>query len=347
MNENEFRKYGYKIIDKIAEYLTNIEKYPVRSQVSPGDIKSKIPAEAPFESQEFEKILRDFDEIIIPGITHWQSPNYFAYFPSNTSYPSILGELLSSGIAVNGFSWETSPAATELEEVVMDWLRDMLGLSSEFTGVIQDTASTATLCSILTAREKKTEFTSGRAGLAGTKFRVYSSGEVHSSIDKAVRIAGIGTDNLVKVPVDNNFAMIADELRIAVVNDIEQGYVPLCVVSAMGTTGSLAFDPIENIDAIAKEFGLWHHIDGAYAGSAFILEEYSEYSKLASMCDTFVFNPHKWLFVNFDFSAYFVKDRESLIKTFEITPEYLRYIIGTEVNNYRDWGIQLGRRFRA
>lgn len=261
-------KYGYKIIDKIAEYLTNIEKYPVRSQVSPGDIKSKIPAEAPFESQEFEKILRDFDEIIIPGITHWQSPNYFAYFPSNTSYPSILGELLSSGIAVNGFSWETSPAATELEEVVMDWLRDMLGLSSEFTGVIQDTASTATLCSILTAREKKTEFTSGRAGLAGTKFRVYSSGEVHSSIDKAVRIAGIGTDNLVKVPVDNNFAMIADELRIAVVNDIEQGYVPLCVVSAMGTTGSLAFDPIENIDAIAKEFGLWHHIDGAYAGSA-------------------------------------------------------------------------------
>ncbi len=347
MNENEFRKYGYKIIDRIAEYLSNVEKYPVRSQSKPGEIKSQIPNYPPNEKQDFEIILRDFEEIIVPGITHWQSPNYFAYFPSNTSYPSILGELLSSGIAVNGFSWETSPAATELEEVIMNWFRDIIGLSPEFTGVIQDTASTATLCSILTAREKKSDFEIGKSGFGNNKYRVYASQEVHSSIEKAVRIAGIGTDNLVKIEVDANYALRTDKLRTSLHNDIKNGYLPLCIVSAMGTTGSLAFDPIEEIDAIAKEFDLWHHIDAAYAGSAFILEEYSDYAKLTSMCDTFIFNPHKWLFVNFDFSAYFVKDRQSLIKTFEITPEYLRYVTGTEVNNYRDWGIQLGRRFRA
>ncbi|MBE2188401.1 MAG: aspartate aminotransferase family protein [Candidatus Kapabacteria bacterium] len=347
MKKKEFIKHGYQIIDKIAEYLSEADKYPVRSQVKPGEIKSQIPTTPPNESQNFDEILNDFDNIIVPGLTHWQSPNFYAYFPSNTSYPSILGELMTSGLGVNTFSWETSPAATELEEIVTDWLRQMIGLSDDFVGVIHDTASTATLCSILTAREKMSNFETGKKGIGGKIFRVYASSEIHSSVDKAVRIAGIGTDNLVKIPVDNNFAMRADLLRQAIESDLKAGFTPMCVVSAMGTTGSLAFDPIAENYKICKEFGLWHHIDAAYAGSAFILEEFKHLSELASHCDTFVFNPHKWLFINFDFSAYFVKDEESLIRTFEILPEYLRYKRGSEVKNYRDWGIQLGRRFRA
>ncbi|PKL86069.1 MAG: aspartate aminotransferase family protein [Ignavibacteriae bacterium HGW-Ignavibacteriae-1] len=347
MKKNEFIKHGYQIIDKIAEYLSEADKYPVRSQVKPGEVRSQIPASPPNEGEDFDDILKDFDNIIMPGLTHWQSPNFYAYFPANTSYPSILGELMTSGLGVNAFSWETSPAATELEETVMDWLRQMLGLSNDFVGVIQDTASTATICSILTAREKMSNFESGKKGIGGKIFRVYASTEIHSSIEKAVRIAGIGTDNLVKIPTDENYAMRSDLLRDAIQSDLKAGFTPMCVVSAMGTTGSLAFDPIAENYEICKEFGLWHHIDAAYAGSAFILEEFKHLSELASLCDTFVFNPHKWLFINFDFSAYFVKDEESLIRTFEILPEYLRYKRGSEVKNYRDWGIQLGRRFRA
>lgn len=347
MKKNEFIKYGYMIIDRIAEYLSENEKYPVRSQIQPGDVKKLIPKDAPNESQDFDELLNDFENIIMPGLTHWQSPNFYAYFPSNNSYPSILGELLASGIAVNAFSWETSPAATELEEVMMEWLRKIIGLPDSFVGVIQDTASTATLCSILTAREKKTNFETRLKGFTGKIFRVYSSSEIHSSVDKAVRIAGIGSDNLVKIPVDDTFALRPELLRDAIISDLNAGFTPLCVVSGMGTTGSLAFDPISEISDICREFELWHHIDAAYAGSAFMLDEFKHFADLAALCDTFVFNPHKWLFINFDFSAYFVKDKKSLIRTFEISPEYLRYAGGSEVNNYRDWGIQLGRRFRA
>ena len=347
MNSEEFRKNGREVIDFIADYLENTERYPVKSQVNPGDIFSQIPESAPNEAENFENILNDFKNVIMPGITHWQSPNFYAYFSSNNSYESILGELLSAGLGVHAFSWETSPAATELEEAMMIWLRQIIGLSDDFTGVIQDTASTATLCSILTARDKKFRDNTKLDKSEIHGLRIYCSNQAHSSIERAVMISGIGVENLVKIDVDSNYAMDINALREAIKTDISNDYIPLCIVSAIGTTGSLAVDPVGEICKIAKEFELWHHIDAAYSGNAMILDEYKYLANQAEGCDTFVFNPHKWLFFNFDFSAYFVKDKQALISTFEILPEYLKTAQGSTVNNYRDWGIQLGRRFRA
>lgn len=347
MNSDEFKKYGREVIDFIADYLENVEKYPVKSQVVPGEVISKLPNEAPINSENFDSIFDDFKSIILPGITHWQSPNFFAYFSSNNSYESILGELLSAGLGVHAFSWETSPSATELETAMMVWIRDIIGLSDNFTGVIQDTASTATLCSILTARDKKLRENSELKQADISRFRVYCSKEAHSSIERAVRISGIGHKNLVKINLDTDFAMDINHLKQSIDADRKNGLIPLCVVSAIGTTGSLAVDPVGEICKIAKETNLWHHIDAAYSGNAFILDEYKYLALQAEGCDTFVFNPHKWLFVNFDFSAYYVKDTQALISTFEILPEYLKTSQGTTVNNYRDWGVQLGRRFRA
>lgn len=347
MNSEDFRKYGREMIDFIADYLENNEKYPVKSQVKPREIFSQIPESPPDDAESFDDILRDISNIIMPGITHWQSPNFYAYFSSNNSYESILAELLSAGLGVHAFSWETSPAATELEEAMMNWLRLAIGLSTDFTGVIQDTASTATLCSVLTARNKRLRENSDLNQSDISRFRVYCSKEAHSSIERAVMISGIGYQNLIKIDVDEKFALNIQNLRERIENDLANNLIPLCVVSAIGTTGSLAVDPVSEVSKIAKEFNLWHHIDAAYSGNAMILDEYKYLSKAADDCDTFVFNPHKWLFFNFDFSAYFVKDKEALISTFEILPEYLKTSQGSAVNNYRDWGVQLGRRFRA
>ena len=348
MDNKDFRKYAHQLADRIADYYEDIEKYPVKSQVKPKEIFDLLPDKAPLESDDFEKILNDFDKIIMPGITHWQHPRFHAYFPANTSFPSLLGEMLTSALGAQCMMWETSPAAAELEEKMMIWLRQMIGLPKEFEGVIQDTASTATLVSILTAREHYSNFGINKDGFnSAENYRVYCSSEAHSSIEKAVKIAGIGKNNLVKIPVDEEFKMIPEELNDAVIFDIQRGYRPLCIVAALGTTGSTAVDPLDEIGKIAKEYDIWLHVDAAYAGSALILPEFQKYLKGIEYADTFVFNPHKWLFTNFDCSAYFVRDKESLIRTFEIMPEYLKTKVDLQVNNYRDWGIALGRRFRA
>jgi aromatic-L-amino-acid decarboxylase len=344
----EFKKHGYQFINWIAEYLENIEKYPVKSQVKPNDIYNLLPEKAPETVEPIDKIFEDFKNIILPGITHWQSPNFYAYFPANSSNPSLLAEMLMSALGVQNMKWETSPAATELEERVMNWLKDMLGLPQKFSGVIQDTASTSTLAAIITARERYSDFKINSDGFNNFgNLRVYCSFEAHSSIEKAVKIAGIGKNNLVKIKVDDKFGMIASELENSVIRDIEKGYSPMCVVAALGTTGSTAVDPLEEIAEICKKYNLWFHIDAAYAGSALILPEYRWMIKGIENADSFVFNPHKWLFTNFDCSAYFVKDKGSLIRTFEILPEYLKTLSDDKVNNYCDWGIPLGRRFRA
>ena len=347
-NLNEFKKYAYEFIDWIVEYYKNIENNPVKSQVKPKEIFNKLPDSPPENSESMDSIFKDFQNIILPGITHWQSPNFHAYFPANSSFPSLLAEMLTSALGVQGMKWETSPSATELEEKVMNWLKDMIGLPKNFSGVIQDTASTSTLASIICAREKFSDFKINQSGFKDFEnLRVYCSTETHSSIEKAVKIAGIGKSNLVKVNVDEKFKMNTGELEKEIKKDIEKGYKPLCVVAALGTTSSTAVDPLEKISEICKKYNLWLHVDAAYAGSALILPEYGWMIKGIEQADSFVFNPHKWLFTNFDCSAYFVKEKEYLIRTFEILPEYLKTISDSKVNNYCDWGIPLGRRFRA
>lgn len=347
MKTDEFRKIGHELVDWIAEYYDTIEDFPVMSKVQPKEIYSILPASPPNKPESFEQIFQDFNDIIMPGITHWQHPKFFGYFPANTSLPSILGEMLTSALAAQCMVWQTSPAAAELEERVMEWLAEMLGLPFEFSGVIQDTASTSTLCSILTAREKKTDYNSNTNGIDSNNYRVYCSEEAHSSVDKAVKIAGIGSNNLVKIPVDENFAMKPKELEKKIKEDIENGKIPLCIVAAIGTTGSVAVDPLKSIGKIAEKYKIWLHVDAAFAGTALLLPEHRKMIDGIEKADTFVFNPHKWMFTNFDCSAYFVKDKTALIRTFEIMPEYLKTGVDSKVNNYRDWGIQLGRRFRA
>lgn len=347
MTNEEFRENGHRLVDWIADFYQNIEQYPVKSQVSPGEILSKLPDAAPDKPSDFNPIFQDFVNILLPGITHWQHPNFHAFFPANSSYPSILGELLTSALGAQCMIWETSPAAAELEEKVMEWFKQMMNLPTNWHGVIQDTASTATLAALLTAREKKTNFEINQSGFNHQKLRVYCSTETHSSIEKAVKIAGIGKKNLIKIPVDDNRAMIPALLQQAIEVDLANGYIPCAIVSALGTTGTLAFDPVDEIGHIAVRYSIWHHIDAAYAGSAFLLPEYQHYTQGFELADSYVFNPHKWLFTNFDCTAYFVKDKNALIDTFEVLPEYLKTKTRGKVNDYRDWGIPLGRRFRA
>ncbi len=348
MDVDEFRKNAHETVDWIADYFENIEKFPVKSQMNPGEIYEQLPDKAPEKPEDYRRLIEDLDKIIMPGITHWQSPSFFAYFNANNSSPSVLAEMITSAIGAQCMSWQTSPAATELEEMMMKWVADLINLPDGFTGVIQDTASTATLCSILTAREKYSGFNVNDKGISNDmKFRVYCSSEAHSSIDKAVRISGIGSENLIKVGVDDNFALLSEELEELIKKDIKDGFKPLTVIAALGTTGSTAVDPLNEIGKICKKYDIWYHIDAAYAGTALMLEENEHYLKGISYADTFVFNPHKWMFTNFDCSAYYVKDQEALINTFSILPEYLRTAEGDRVNNYRDWGVALGRRFRA
>jgi aromatic-L-amino-acid decarboxylase len=332
----------------MAEYFKNVEQYPVKSQVKPGDILRQLPDSPPEKGEPFQQIMDDFERIIIPGITHWQHPRFFAYFNANNSFPSVLAEMLTATLGAQCMIWQTSPAATELEEQVMRWLAGMIGLPPEFDGVIQDTASTATLCSLLTAREKYTDYAINHSGFYGKpRFTIYCSTEAHSSIEKDVKIAGFGRENLRKIPVDDSFAMIPEELEKQIQKDMRDGYTPLAVIVAIGTTGSTAIDPLRAIGEISKKYNLWVHVDAAYAGTALVLPELRWMIDGIEYVDTFVFNPHKWMFTNFDCSAYFVRDKEALIQTFEIMPEYLKTPEDQRVNNYRDWGIQLGRRFRA
>ncbi|MBN2175342.1 MAG: aminotransferase class I/II-fold pyridoxal phosphate-dependent enzyme [Bacteroidales bacterium] len=347
MNSKEFRNEAHRFVDWMADYLEKVEDFPVKSQVKPGYLNPQIPGSPPEKPELMQEIFTDFQKIILPGITHWQSPNFFAYFPANSSYPSVLAEMLTSTLATQCMIWETSPAAAELEEKMMNWLKQMTKLPAHFHGVIQDTASTATLVALLTARERSTDFKINKTGLENSKFRIYTSSQGHSSIDKAVKIAGFGLDNLVKVSVDDQFRLDTNALRQAVESDIKNGFKPLCVVATLGTTSSTAIDPIEEISKITTRFNIWLHVDAALAGTSLILEENRWMIKGIENVDSLVFNPHKWMFTNFDCSAYFVKDKDSLIRTFAISPEYLKTRTQGQVNDYRDWGIQLGRRFRA
>lgn len=347
MTSDEFRKHAHELVDWMADYMDNVENYPVKSQVKPGEIFGRLPGKAPANPESFDDFMKDFTEIILPGITHWQSPDFFAYFPANASPPSILAEMLTSTLAAQCMIWETSPAAAELEEKVMIWLRDMIGLPSDFEGVIQDSASTATLAAILTAREKATGFRVNNEGTGNQRLRIYCSTQTHSSVEKAVKIAGIGKNNLVKVGVRSNYSFDPEKLREVIKNDKEQGFVPCCVVATLGTTGTTAVDPLKEIGEICREYGIWLHVDAAMAGTALILPEFRWMIEGKEYIDSFIFNPHKWMFTNFDCTAYFVKDAATLIRTFEILPEYLKTRTRGKVNDYRDWGVPLGRRFRA
>jgi aromatic-L-amino-acid decarboxylase len=349
MNSKEFRQNAHQIVDWMADYLENIEKYPVKSLVKPKEIFDSLPTNPPSKGEEFSVIFQDFEQKILKGITHWQHPSFHAYFPANSSFPSILAEMLTATLGAQCMIWDTSPAAAELEELMMEWLKEMLALPSSWAGSIQDTASTSTLCAILTAREKITDFTINEKGFSeNDKLVVYCSTETHSSVEKAAKIAGIGKRNVRKISVDAAFALKPDELEKSILLDIQNGLKPTIVVAAIGTTSSTAIDPVRKIGEICQKYTIWLHVDAAYAGTASVLPELRD--KLndgLELADSYVFNPHKWMMTNFDCTVYYVKSKELLIRTFEILPEYLKTKVGNQVNNYRDWGVQLGRRFRA
>lgn len=348
MDSNQFRKEAHKLVDWMADYMEKVEDYPVKPDVEPGDISKQLPKSAPEESEPFEDIFKDFEEIIMPGMTHWESPYFMGYFPANKSYPSVLAEMLTATLGAQCMSWLTSPAATELEERMMVWLRDLIGLPEIFTGVIEDTASTSTLCALLMAREQVTDFEVNEKGFSGDqKHTVYCSSETHSSIEKGVKIAGFGRQNLRKVAVDETFAMKPEALEKAIRKDLEKGCTPTAVVATIGTTGSTAIDPLQEIADICSRYDVFLHVDAAYAGTALLLPEKRWMNEGIEHADSFVFNPHKWMFTNFDCSAFYVQDEALLVRTFEIMPEYLKTPEDQRVKNYRDWGIPLGRRFRA
>jgi len=354
MSPDEFRRQGYAVVDWIADYHSRVASLPVLSRVEPGEIRAQLPAHAPEQGEAFEQILGDLERIIVPGITHWQSPNFYAYFPANASGPAILGDLVSSGLGVQGMLWSTSPACTELETHVLDWLVPMLGLPEKFLstgaggGVIQDTASSASLCALLAARERATRFASNRQGSTGG-LTAYCSTQTHSSIEKAMKIAGMGSDNLRHIEVDENFAMRPTALAQAIESDQKAGRIPCLVCATVGTTSSNAIDPVREIARIVRESHLWLHVDSAMSGTAALCPEFRFINDGVEFADSYTFNPHKWMFTNFDCNVFYVADRKHLIETLSILPEYLRNQ-ATEsgaVIDYRDWHIQLGRRFRS
>jgi aromatic-L-amino-acid/L-tryptophan decarboxylase len=354
MTPGEFRRHGYALVDWIADYYERVETLPVLSQVEPGWVRAQLPPAAPLEGEPFEAMLRDVEEIILPGITHWQSPNFFAFFPANSSAPAILGELLSAGLGVQGMIWATSPACTELETHVLDWLVDMLALPAAFKsssaggGVIQDTASSATLCALLAARERATGWRSNEEGYDG-RLVAYASSQAHSSIEKGVKIAGLGRQNLRLIDVDETLAMRPDALARQIAVDRAAGLTPCFVCAAVGSTSSNAIDPLPAIGRLCRQEGLWLHVDAAMSGTAALCPELRHIHDGLEYADSYCFNPHKWMFTNMDCDCFFVADRAALIQTLTILPEYLRNR-ATEsgaVIDYRDWHIQLGRRFRA
>jgi aromatic-L-amino-acid decarboxylase len=354
MSPDEFRKHGHAVVDWIADYLARVESLPVLSQVQPGQIRAELPTEPPLHGEPFERILADIDRFILPGITHWQSPSFFGFFPANNSGPSILGELLSAGLGVQGMLWATSPACTELETHVLDWLVDLLGLPPRFKsngpggGVIQDTASSAALCALLAARERATGLQSNLRGTDG-RLVAYTSTQAHSSIEKAVGIAGLGRQNLRLIGVDEQFAMRPGALAQQIRKDREAGQVPCFVCATIGTTSSNAFDPVPEIGGVCREENVWLHVDAAMSGSAALCPEYRHLHAGLECADSYAFNPHKWLFTNFDCDCFYVADRAMLIRTLSILPEYLKNQATQSgaVIDYRDWHVPLGRRFRA
>jgi aromatic-L-amino-acid decarboxylase len=354
LETDEFRRLGHQLIDWIADYQQKVETLPVLSQVKPGQVRSLLPAAAPEQGESWERIMADVNRIIMPGITHWQSPNFFAYFPANSSGPAVLGDLLSAGLGVQGMLWTTSPACTELETHLMDWLVDMLGLPAHFKssqsggGVIQDSASSAALCALLAGRERATQFSGNEKGLRAP-LTVYASSQTHSSIEKGVKIAGLGKENLRLIPVDDRFAMRPDLLAAQIARDRKEGFLPCFVCATVGTTSSNAIDPLPAIGSICRQEGVWLHVDAAMAGAAAVCPEFRNLQEGLELADSYCFNPHKWLFTNFDCDCFFVRDRAALIQTLSILPEYLRNQ-ATEsgaVIDYRDWQIPLGRRFRS
>ena len=348
MTPEEFRQLGHKLVDWVADYRAHIEDLPVMSQVAPGDIKSKLPKHPPERGESLDKALNEIAPLILPGITHWNHPSFFAYFPSNAMLPSVLADLLCAGLGAQGMSWQTSPAATELEEVVMDWLRQMTGLSENFTGTIHDTASTATLCSLLCARERSTNYSQDRGGFhADAPFVVYCSEQAHSSVLKAAMLAGFGRDHLRSIDTDENCALRLDLLEAAIKQDVERGLRPAALVASVGTTNSTAFDPVAGMAQLARKYQLWLHVDAAMAGVAMILPEYRALWEGVEAADSIVMNPHKWLGAGCDLSTYFVRDPQHLIRVMSTNPAYLQTGHDTEVKNFRDWGIPLGRRFRS
>jgi aromatic-L-amino-acid decarboxylase len=354
MDSDQFRRYGHQLIDQIAAYMQQLESYPVQAKTKPGDIRNQLSDQAPELGEPFERIIEDFEHIIMPGITHWQSPNFFGYFPANHSGPSILGELLSAGLGVQGMIWLTSPAATELETHVLDWLADALGLPDHFKssstggGVIQDSASSAVLCAILSAREQATHWQTNRTGLRQPLI-AYTSEQAHSSVEKAIRIAGIGSDNLRLIAVDEQYAMRPDALKKAIEDDLNNGLQPFFVCATVGTTSSTAIDPLTEIGNICQQYELWLHVDAALAGSAAICPELRWLHQGMELASSYCFNPHKWMLTNFDCDCFYVANRAALIKTLGVDPEYLKNSASDtgDVFDYRDWQISLGRRFRS
>ncbi len=346
MDADEFRRLGHELVDWIASYREHLEDRPVMSRVKPGEIRARLPAEPPEHGGGAADVIGQLDRDVMPGITHWNHPGFFAYFPSNTSYASILGDLACAGLGVQGMSWQTSPAATEVEQVVLDWLRQMLGLSPAWTGVIQDTASTATLGALICAREK-TIGLDPRGLQGGAPLVVYASAQAHSSIDKATVLAGFGKAHLRSIPTDERYAMRPDALAAAIAADVAAGMRPCAVVATAGTTNTTAFDPIAAIADICERHAMWLHVDAAMAGTAMILPECRPLWDGVERADSLVLNPHKWLGAGFDLSAYYCRDPQHLIRVMGTNPSYLRTAQDGEVANFRDWHIQLGRRFRA
>lgn len=354
MTNTSFRESGHQLVDWIARYLENVEQYPVLAQLEPGQVRAQLPPHPPDAPEAFEALMADVERVILPGITHWQSPNFFAFFPCNNSGPSILADLLAAGLGVQGMLWLTSPACTELETHMLDWIVEMLGLPDRFLstgaggGVIQDAASSASLCALLAARERATD---GRTRHTGVDRRLvaYASEHAHSSIEKAMNVAGLGTDNLRKIPSDECFAMRADALQAAIEADRAAGLTPCFVTATVGTTSCGSVDPAPRIGEICQRYGLWLHVDAAMAGTAALCPEFRHIHAGLEIADSYCFNPHKWMFVNFDCDCFFVADRQALTQALSIMPEYLRNP-ATEsqgVIDYRDWQIPLGRRFRS
>jgi aromatic-L-amino-acid decarboxylase len=349
MTPEEFRKEGHRLIDWIADYRANVAKRPVMAQVKPGEIRARLPKAPPQQPESFAAIFADLEPLIASGTSHFQHPRFFGYFPANSDLASVLGDYLSAGLGVIGLSWQASPALTEIEEVMLDWLRQMFGLGAGWRGVIQDTASTSTLVALISAREKLSNYSLAKGGLQSESapLIVYVSGHAHSSVDKAATLAGFGAANIRHVAVDGDFAIKPEALRAAIEQDRAAGLKPCAIVATVGTTTTTATDPLKPIGAIAKEFGLWLHVDAAMAGSAMVLPECRGMFEGIEAADSLILNPHKWLGAAFDCSTYYVQDPEHLILVMSTNPSYLQTNVDGAVVNYRDWGIPLGRRFRA
>ena len=349
MTPEEFRRFGHEMIDWIADYRANIAERAVMAQVKPGEIRKMLPAEPPEKAQPMGEIFADFDRIVMPGVSHFQHPRFFGFFPANALLSGVIADLASTGLGTMGLSWQSGPALTELEEVMCGWMRRMVGLSDTWSGVIQDTASTSTLVALITARERATSYSMAKGGLQGAavKLAVYTSAHSHSSVMKAALLAGFGREQVRLVPNDADFAMRADALAEMVAKDVAAGIKPCAVVATAGTTATAALDPVGKIAEITKRHGIWLHVDAAMAGSAMIVPECRWMWEGVEGADSIVLNPHKWLGVPFDCSVYFVRDPQHLIRVMSTSPSYLRTNVDADVTSYRDWGIPLGRRFRS